>query len=63
MNRITDWVTCVDVNDEQVEIHRCPICAGLFGADATFVDQVSVTVTCPMCKVKIDVAEEVTGRG
>ena len=42
-------------NDEEVEIHRCPFCNGVFGVDSTFVDQVGTKITCPMCETRITV--------
>lgn len=40
-----------DVPEEyELEVGRCPICHGVIGVDATFLDQVDSTVTCPFCE-------------
>lgn len=42
---------------ENVEIHRCPECSGVFGVDATFLDQIRIKVICPMCSIGVTVAD------
>jgi Zn-finger nucleic acid-binding protein len=42
---------------EEVEIHRCPSCDGVFGIDASFLDQVGTEVSCLMCDVEINISD------
>ena len=42
--------------------YECPLCGGHVILDATFIDQVNATVTCPYCKKRVTVPEEWAGK-
>lgn len=45
------------LTNEAVEIHRCPSCDGVFGIDASFLDQIGIVIFCPMCTTEIKVTD------
>lgn len=54
----TFWLEDIPVGDgENIEVHRCRICHGVFGIDSTFTDQVSEDVACPMCNTHVKLAD------
>lgn len=55
----TIYISEIDIEDETIEVHRCPFCKALFGIDVTYLIQVSETVTCMMCANEVEVAEAI----
>ena len=52
------YEACVNPEmDHVLVVCECPICNGLFGIDATFLDQDGPYVVCPMCLVPICIEE------
>ena len=43
----------IDHEKQEIEIAKCPVCEGWFGVDATYLDQVSAFIHCPMCSAEV----------
>ena len=47
----------IEETDEDIEVHQCPHCNGVFGIDATFTDQVGDDIICMMCYKQVVLAD------
>jgi len=55
------WIAVAWSNVEVDGPFECPLCQGHVVLDATFLDQVNDTVTCPYCNKRIKVPKEWVG--
>ena len=47
----------LEETNENLEIHKCPFCGGVFGIDSSFIEQVDDAIVCMMCFKNILLAE------
>jgi len=57
-NHIAFLMITTSGEEEELEVIRCPGCLGIFGVDASYIDQVDSTISCPMCLERIDIVTD-----
>jgi hypothetical protein len=50
------------IDEEEIEITRCPWCNGIFGVDSSYLDQNTDEIICPMCEEEVRMPEVELGR-